>query len=60
MNPDDMPAQRYKGDFITRRLIIQWMNEWNDGGNSSVPQFEWNEGLSIENSDIRIEFVHGK
>ena len=51
MNYDD---KRYGQQPLTKGMIIDWMNEWRGGEESSVPKFELvNE---CDGSDIRITF----
>ena len=54
-----VPAVTFDDDNISKRTIIDWMNEWSEGTDgTSVPKFKPTK--IFEDGDIRIEFTKGK
>ena len=48
-----MPSEKFQGDFINSKVIIDWMNEWS-AGTDRVPKFE--EVKRFEDGVIRVDF----
>ena len=49
-----LPAIEFEGDNLTKKQLIDWMNEWSIPG-SGVPRFVLT--VQHEESDIRVEFT---
>ena len=50
----NFPMQSYGHQYLTKKMIIDWMNEWRGGEESSLPKFVLVD--DPKGSDIRIEF----